>query len=215
MRQTVKIPNLYSIRSDKHQPLTKRSRANGSAFLFVRLILSVTELNAILLKLFDNNMVYVTTCITPVSEEIIKAIPVLFFAAAFSDDRDKLLTVAFATGIGFALFENTMILVQNVDNVTIGWAIIRGLSTALMHGVSTAAVGYGMSFIKERRKLFYSGTFVLLVLACIHHGIFNMLVQAESYKYFGFVLPMLIYLPIIFQKYIYPLLKGKKTGKNP
>ena len=27
-----------------------------------------------------------TTCITPVSEEIVKAIPVLFFAVAFSDD---------------------------------------------------------------------------------------------------------------------------------
>lgn len=107
-----------------------------------------------------------------------------------------------------------MILVQNVDNVTVGWAVIRGFSTALMHGVSTAAVGYGVSFIKKKKKLFFSGTFALLVLACIHHGIFNMLVQSETYKYFGFVLPMLVYLPVVFQKYIYPRLMNKKAEKQ-
>ena len=189
----------------------------GYLLIGICLSLCVSELNAVLLALFGDDMLYVTTCITPVSEEIVKAIPVLFYAIAFSDDRDRLLTVAFATGVGFALFENTMILVQNIDNVTVGWAIIRGFSTALMHGVSTAAVGYGMSYIRKKRKLFYSGTFALLTLACIHHGIFNMLVQTEEYKYFGFFLPMFIYLPVIFQIYIYPWIraaKGKKARQN-
>ena len=197
--------------------LKKRSKLLvGYLLIGICLSLCVSELNAVLLALFGNDTLYVTTCITPVTEEIVKAIPVLFYAIVFSDDRDRLLTVAFATGIGFALFENTMILVQNVDNVTVGWAIIRGFSTALMHGVSTAAVGYGMSFIRKKRKLFFSGTFALLTLACIHHGIFNMLVQTERYKYFGFVLPMLIYLPVIFQKYIFPRLKkgGAKGAKK-
>ena len=189
----------------------------GYLLIGVCLSLCVSELNALLLDFFRNNVLYVTTCITPVTEEVIKALPVLFFAIVFSDDRDKLLTIAFATGIGFALFENTMILVQNTANVTIGWAIVRGFSTALMHGISTAAVGYGMSFIKKKRKLFYCGSFALLILASIHHGIFNMLVQTEEYKYFGFVLPMLVYLPMVFQKYIYPSIqkaKQKKAGEN-
>ncbi|MBQ9544890.1 MAG: PrsW family intramembrane metalloprotease [Clostridia bacterium] len=138
-----------------------------------------------------------------------------FFAVAFTDDRDKLLTVAFATDIGFALFENTMIPVQNVDNVTVGWAIIRGFSTALMHGVRTAAVGCGMSFIKKKKKLFCSGTFALLTLACIHHGIFNLLVQTDDCKYFGFFLPLMVYLPVIFRKYIYPRIKASKEKKDP
>ena len=194
--------------------LQKRSRLLvGYLLIGICLSLCLSELNAFLLKLFDNDIMYVTTCITPVSEEIIKAAPVLFYAIVFSDDRDKLLTIAFATGIGFALFENTMILVQNISNVTIGWAIIRGFSTALMHGVSTAAVGFGMSFIRKRKKLFYSGTFALLALACIHHGIFNMLVQTENYKYFGFFLPLLVYLPLIFQKYIYPKVKEARAAK--
>ena len=192
--------------------LKKRSRLIvGYLLIGICLSLCVSELNSILLSQFGGDVLYVTTCITPVTEEIIKAAPVLFYAVLFSNDRDKLMTIAFATGIGFALFENTMILVQNIDHVTIGWAIIRGFSTALMHGVSTAAVGYGMSFVKKRRKLFYSGTFALLMVASIHHGIFNMLVQSERYKYFGFILPMLVYLPVIFQKYIYPRLSNSKA----
>lgn len=61
----------------------------------------------------------------------------------------------------------------------------------------TLAVGYGMSFIKKRRNLFYCGTFALLTLASIYHGIFNMLVQSE-YKYLGFILPALTYIPVVY-----------------
>ena len=45
----------------------------------------------------------------------------------------------------FALFENMVVLVQSISNVTISWAIIRGLSTALMHAICTVMIGYGMS----------------------------------------------------------------------
>ena len=106
-----------------------------------------------------------TTVITPISEEIVKAAPVLFYALVLSDEREKLMTIAFSAGIGFAMFENMVILIQNIENVSAGWAVIRGFSTALMHGVCTAAVGFGMSFIKKRRKLFYCGAFALLPLA--------------------------------------------------
>ena len=192
--------------------LKKRSRLIvGFMLTGICISLAVSELNTFLLSLFGDDLIYATTVITPVSEEIANALPVLFFAIVFSDDHDKLLTVAFATGIGFAMFENTVILVQNTDSVTVGWAIVRGFSTALMHGVSTAAVGYGISFVKKKRKLFFSGTFALLMIASIHHGIFNMLVQSE-YKYLGFILPTLIYLPVLFQKHIYPCIKKKMSA---
>jgi RsiW-degrading membrane proteinase PrsW (M82 family) len=152
--------------------------------------------------MFNGDMIYVTTTITPISEEIVKAIPVLFYALVFSDNRDRVMPIAFATGVGFATFENMVILVQNIESVTIGWAIIRGFSTALMHAVCTVAVGFGICFIRKRKKLFYCGTFALLTMACIYHGIFNMLVQS-NYKYLGFVLPAVTYVPILFQQYQY------------
>ena len=143
------------------------------------------------------DMPYVTTTVTPATEEIIKAIPVLVYVFVISDNREKLLSSSFALGIGFALFENTYILINSVETVSIEWAFVRGFATALMHGICTAAVGFGMSFVKKKKKLFYCGTFALLMLAIIYHGIFNMLVQSSNLKYFGFVLPLATYIPIV------------------
>ena len=183
--------------------LRKRSRLLvGYMLIGISVSLFVSEFNTIVLNWFDGDMMYVTTTITPISEEIVKAIPVLFYAAVFSDNRDRVMPIAFATGVGFATFENMVILVQNIESVTIGWAIIRGFSTALMHAVCTVAVGFGICFIRKRKKLFYCGTFALQTMACIYHGIFNMLVQSD-YKYLGFVLPAVTYIPILFQQYQY------------
>lgn len=194
--------------------LKKRSRlVMGYMIIGIVLSLLISEINGILLNIFDYNSDYVTTTITPVSEEIIKALPILFYAFVFSNNKEKLISIALATGIGFGLFENTVILVQslvqNADNVTIGWAVIRGFSTALMHGVCTMAVGYGISFVRKKKKLFYCGTFSLLMMAMIYHGIYNMFVQSD-YRWLGFVLPAVTYIPIILHQY--QILKLKKVN---
>jgi len=179
----------------------------GYMLLGVFVSLFVSEVNSILLNQCGGDMLYVSTTVTPVTEEVVKAIPVLFYAVVFSNNRDRVMPIAFAIGVGFATFENMVVLLQNVENVTIGWAIIRGFSTALMHAICTVAVGYGICLVKKRPKLFRSGTFALLTLASIYHGIFNMLVQSE-YKYLGFFLPALTYIPILFMHYRY--YKNKK-----
>ena len=180
-------------------PLMKGASRRVMLYLIIGICVSlfISEINGRILIAFNNQMILVTTTFTPITEEIIKALPVLIYAFLFSDDREKLLPLAFATGIGFALFENTVILVQSVDNVSILWAIIRGFSTALMHGICTAAVGYGMSFVRKKKKLFVSGTFALLALAIIYHGLFNMLVQSKNLQYVGFFMPAVTYIPLI------------------
>ena len=180
-------------------PLMKGASRRVMLYIIIGICVSlfVSEINGRILASLNNQMLFVTTTITPVTEEIVKALPVLIYAFLFSDDREKLLPLAFATGIGFALFENTVILIQSIDNVSILWAIIRGFSTALMHGICTAAVGYGMSFVRKKKKLFVSGTFALLALAIIYHGLFNMLVQSKNLQYVGFVLPAVTYVPLI------------------
>ena len=181
--------------------LRKRSKLIvGYMLVGIFVSLFVSELNTILLNMFKGETEYVTTTITPISEEIAKAIPVLFYAIVFSDEKDRVMPIALSLGIGFAMFENMVILVQNIESVSIGWAIIRGFATALMHGVCTMTVGFGICFVKKKKKLFYCGTFALLTMASIYHGIFNMLVQSD-YKYLGFVLPALTYIPIIIRQY--------------
>ena len=180
-------------------PLIKKSSRGIMIFILIGIgvALFISEINGLFLRMMNNNTAYVTTTITPVTEEIIKALPILVYAFVFTDKREKLITASFAVGIGFALFENTYILTQTSTQVTIGWAIIRGFSTALMHGICTAAIGFGMSFIRKKKKLFYCGTIALLLLSVTYHGIFNMLVQSESLKYFGFFLPVVTYIPIV------------------
>lgn len=181
--------------------LRKRSRLLvGYMIIGICVSLFISELNTLVLNLFNGDTVYVTTTITPITEEIAKAIPVLFYAIAFSGNRDRVIPIAFATGIGFGMFENMVILVQNIENVSLSWAFIRGFSTALMHGICTVTIGYGICFIRKRKKLFVSGTFALLTTACIYHGIFNMLVQS-NYKFLGFVLPAVTYIPFLLQHY--------------
>lgn len=193
-------------------PLMKSSSRRVMIYILIGIAVSlfVSEINSRLLSAFNNDTLFVTTTLTPVTEEIVKALPVLLFAFVFSDDREKLLPISFATGIGFALFENTVILVQNIDNVSILWAIIRGFSTALMHGICTALVGYGMGFVRKKKKLFVSGTFALLALAIIYHGLFNMLVESKNLQYVGFFMPAVTYIPLI----IYLVFFTRNKKKN-
>lgn len=158
--------------------------------------LFVSELNNILLGAFHNDIFFVTTTITPVTEEIVKMLPILFFAIMVSDERSTLIPVSFAVGVGFALLENVVILTQNVENVTILWALVRGFGSGLVHGICTVMVGLGISYIKNRRKFFYCGTFALLSAAIIYHAIYNLLVQSQ-YQYVGILLPTITYIPII------------------
>ena len=158
--------------------------------------LFVSEVNNILLTAFHNDMFFVTTTITPVTEEIVKMLPILFFAIMVTDDRATLIPISFAVGVGFALLENVVILTQNVENVTILWALVRGFGSGLVHGICTVMVGWGISYIKKRRKFFYCGTFALLSAAIIYHAIYNLLVQSP-YQYVGILLPTVTYIPVI------------------
>ena len=203
------VPLLLSL------PLIQKASRSIMIFILIGIssALFISEVNGIMLRLLGYNSLYVTTTITPATEEIIKAIPILIYAFIITDNRDKLLTASFALGIGFALFENTYILVTSIDNVTVGWAIVRGFSTALMHGICTAAVGYGMSFVKKKKKLFYCGTISLLMLAVTYHGIFNMFVQSENLKNFGFLLPLATYIPVVIALIFRVRNKKKQTAK--
>ena len=169
--------------------------------------LFVSELNNILLGAFHNDIFFVTTTLTPVTDEIVKMLPILFFAIMASDDRSTLIPLSFAVGVGFALLENVVILTQNVENVTILWALVRGFGSGLVHGICTVMVGWGISYIKKRRKFFYCGTFALLSAAIIYHAIYNLLVQSQ-YRYVGILLPIITYIPIVL------FLRKKKIKAN-
>ena len=159
-----------------------------------------SEVNGILTYLIPLDVFDFTVRVTPITEEIIKAIPVLFFAKEISNKKETLITVSLAVGIGFAVMENTYILTQNVEYVSMLWAIMRGFGTGIMHGMCTFLVGTGFCFANRNKKLFVVGTFALLSLAITYHSVFNMLVQSDL-RYVGASLPIVTYVPFVLLVY--------------
>ena len=167
------------------------------SFMIIGIFVSVfaSEVNGLLSKLLFMDMYSKTVIVTPVSEEFLKALPILYYAIVISDKRERLFTASMALGIGFALLENAYFLL-NSDNFTIIIAIIRAFGAGLMHGMCTLLVGVGISFVKKKRKLFAVGTFGLLSTAIVYHGIYNILIQSE-FSISGALLPIATYIPFL------------------
>ena len=182
------VPAVYIVKDRKYKIFL------GYMLLGMTICLIASMINNWFLGLFGGDLRYVSTNVTPVVEEVLKALPVLYFALLFSDDRDMLLSISFVLGLGFAMLENMFIMVENIDNVTILWAIVRGFGAAYMHSVCTCLIGIGISYVYKRRKLFICGTISLLILAIILHGLFNTLIQSQ-YKPAAYGVVLVIHIP--------------------
>ena len=164
-------------------------------FLMFGLFVSVfaSEVNGLLAQMLPMDMYSITVIATPISEELLKALPILYYAIVISDKRETLFTASMATGIGFAILENAYYLLSYPDFGMLS-AVIRAFGAGLMHGMCTLLVGVGISFVKKKRKLFAVGTFGLLSTAIVYHGIYNILIQSE-YSIVGALLPIATYIP--------------------
>lgn len=154
--------------------------------------LAAYEINTIAFPLSDMDARSFTELVPPVTEELLKALPVLCYALLLDDSRKRVLPIAMAVGVGFAVLENTVLLVEYIDEVTMAWAAARGFSASLMHGLCTVTIGTGICYVKKQKKLFYTGTFGLLSLAITLHALFNLLIQS-SYDVVGMAMPLVLY----------------------
>lgn len=145
---------------------------------------------------YDSYLV-ITTTYTPITEEILKAIPVLYYGIFFSDKQEELIGVGFMTGIGFAILENGVTLLLKSGSASLVWALLRGFSTSLMHGMTTALVGFGIALIRKRKKLFIMGTFTFLTLAIIYHATFNVFIQSDL-QVIAIVFPFVSYMLLFY-----------------
>ena len=182
-------------------------------FVMVGIFISVfaSEVNGVLLSMLNITRYDATITLAPVTEELLKAFPILFYAVVVSDKKEKLFTASMATGIGFAILENAYYLIVNYETFSVLSALIRGFCTGLMHGMCTLLVGFGISFIRKRHKLFAVGTFALLSVAITYHAIFNMLIQSK-YPVVGALLPMATYLPFFIWRNVRSKMKIETKG---
>jgi len=131
-------------------------------------------INGFLLDLLDIDFRSFTHYVSPVSEEVLKALVIIWL---FRINRIGFLVdsaiMGFAVGTGFAVVENFLYL-QTAGDAHIGVWIVRGFGTAIMHGGVTAIFAILSQTITERNMkinplLYFPG----LVAAMTFHSLFN------------------------------------------
>lgn len=180
------------------------------AFMLVGIIVSLfaSEVNGLLAQVLSMDLYRITVIVTPVSEELLKALPILYYAMVITDKREHLFTASMALGIGFAVLENAYFLL-NYSDFNMLSAVIRAFGAGLMHGMCTLLVGVGISFVKKKRKLFAVGTFGLLSTAIVYHGVYNILIQSQ-FSIVGALLPIATYIPFFIWRLRFVKAKNSK-----
>lgn len=181
--------------------VTGKSRKLVLFFIFgITACLLCGELNGILVKYFESTK-YFSINISPITEELCKAFPLILYAFMYKPEREELLECGAAVGIGFAVLENAFILANNVEFITVELAIARGIGSGMMHGLCQAAIAYGLSYITKHRKLSYTGTITFLFAAIVYHSIYNCLVQSAFY-WWAYLLTLGLVLVVVYQVYL-------------
>jgi RsiW-degrading membrane proteinase PrsW (M82 family) len=131
-------------------------------------------INGFLFELLDIEFRRFTHYVSPVSEEVLKALVIILL---FRMSRIGFLVdsaiMGFAVGTGFAVVENFFYLQTSGDAHVAVW-IVRGFGTAIMHGGVTAIFAILSQTITERNMkinplLYFPG----LVAAMTFHSFFN------------------------------------------
>jgi RsiW-degrading membrane proteinase PrsW (M82 family) len=129
--------------------------------------------------------------ISPIVEEVMKLLPVLYYLLVFEPDADRIPACVVLIAMGFATFENVCYLVQN-DTMQIMNLLIRGFGTGAMHVVCGTFLFMGLLLLWDKPRLRAAGTVGLLAVAITYHGIYNMLVlQSGPVALIGYLIPLI------------------------
>ena len=130
--------------------------------------------------------------ITPVCEEVMKLLPLLFFYLIFEPEPKEMPAAAIAIAVGFATFENVCYLIQNGAD-RFSFIFFRGFGTGAMHVLCGGIVGEGLAYAWQRTWLKIAGTCGLLGAAITFHATYNLLiVYGGVAPYVAYVLPVLL-----------------------
>ncbi len=128
--------------------------------------------------------------ISPIVEEIMKYLPILFFMLVFNSDGNVLILMSIGVGAGFATFENCCyILSSGADNLT--YILIRGMAVGVMHIVSIFALTLALVLLRRLNVSSYAGMAGALSLSITFHSLYNLLVSEPGISsVIGYCLPI-------------------------
>ncbi len=153
-----------------------------------------SEINAVFLDMFNDDIYYVTTTITPIVEELLKGIPIIIFAIFFSDDPPTVIACSYALGVGFAILESTIVMLQSINDISMLMALTRSFGAGLIHSICTVMVGVSIIYTKKYPRIMPVALFSMISAAIITHAYYNSLIQSNL-MIIGLIFPILVYLP--------------------
>jgi len=132
--------------------------------------------------------------VSPMVEEIMKLLPILFYLMVFEPKREHALGGILMIAVGFATFENACYL-SSYGTGNLFVLMARGFATGAMHVVCGAFTAVGLLFLWDQLWIRAVGTLGLLSLSITFHAIFNILVnQPGAVSLVGSAIPLLLIL---------------------
>ena len=129
--------------------------------------------------------------LSPIVEEIMKFLPVLFCFFVFEPSPEDLKPTAVGVGAGFATFENCCFILSSGAS-HLCYVMIRGLAVGVMHLVTMVAFVMGLRLLKRYKVVSFAGIVGALSMSMTFHGLYNLLVSEPGVSsYIGYALPML------------------------
>ena len=146
--------------------------------------------------------------ITPVCEEVMKLLPLLFYVLVFEPRLRDLPEAAIALAAGFATFENVCYLTENGAE-DFAFLLIRGISAGALHILCGILTGFGLSHVFRRRWLAFTGAMGLLGTCIVFHAIYNLLIIGEgAWRMAGYLFPSVLIAFLFVLKRLLPRLKA-------
>lgn len=181
------IPVIFAIKERKSKLLL--------TFFLIGITISLVaaQFNNTLINILNYDVLEYSKTLAPLNEELLKLIPLILFILGFKKDGDDIILLAFSIGIGFAIYENMLVLFSNINNVSILWALTRGIGAAFMHSICTATISIGFRYIEVNKKYFGMGILGLYSIAVLFHGTFNTLIDS-NYMIISLIMPLLLYI---------------------
>ena len=149
-------------------------------------------INTFFAAVYEADAFIATVEIAPVTEEVMKLLPLLFYLLVFEPKPDKIKSAAIISAVSFATFENICYLIQNGTEY-FSFIFFRGFGTGAMHVICGALVGSGLVYAWQRTWLKIAGTCGLLGAAITFHAVYNLLIAyGGAAQYIAYALPVLI-----------------------
>ena len=129
--------------------------------------------------------------ISPIVEELMKYLPILFFLFMFMPENKTLMIIAVGICTGFATFENCCYILSSGAS-SLPYVLIRGMAVGVMHVVSGLGVTFGLVLSRRYNMLTLAGLVGALGISTIFHALYNLLVSEPGITTaFGYALPLM------------------------